>query len=161
MELKHNKVLAYIKRAEVVAELSPDAETKVGSILVSKKTLSVISEGYNGFARGVNDAIIPKTRPEKYKYVIHAEENLICNAARNGVCTDETFVVQTHSPCVNCARRLYQSGISEVYFRTYYPGSSEIQSLGDLKIVETKFEGYSKIVISPNWEQPACTKSEN
>lgn len=161
MELKHNKVLAYIKRAEVVAELSPDEQTKVGSILVSQRTLSVISEGYNGFARGALDSKIPKTRPEKYKYVIHAEENLIYNAARNGVCTDGCFVVQTHSPCVNCARRLYQSGITVVYFKTYYPGTDEIKSLGDLKIEETKYEGYSKIVISPNLEleciNPATT----
>lgn len=152
MELKDNKIMAYIRRAEVVAGLSPDAETKVGSILVSRRTLSVISEGYNGFARGANDDKIPKTRPEKYKYVIHAEENLIYNAARNGVCTDECFVVQTHSPCVNCARRLWQSGIDTVYFKTYYPGTDEIKALGDLKIVETKGDGWFKYVISPNME---------
>lgn len=144
--------MAFIKRAEVIAELSPDEETKVGSILVSRRTLSVLSEGYNGFARGVDDSKIPKTRPEKYKFVIHAEENLICNAARNGVCTDDCFVVQTHSPCVNCARRLWQSGINTVYFKTLYPGTSEIKSLGDLKVTETSGEGWSKFVISPNLE---------
>lgn len=148
--MKHTKVTSYIKRAECVAENSPDEETKVGSVLISKATGSVISEGYNGFCRGVEDARIPKTRPAKYEFVIHAEENLIINAARNGVRTDNCVVVQTHSPCVQCARRLYQAGIDTVYFKTYYPGTDKIEILGDLKLTFTKEELYTKIVISPN-----------
>jgi len=148
-ELKDSKILSYIRRAEVTAESSPDAETKVGSVLISKKTGSVISEGYNGFVRGTNDEVLPKTRPAKYEYVIHAETNLICNAARNGVVTDDCFVVQTHSPCVQCARLLYQSGITTVYFKNYYPGTDEVQRLGDLQLKYTSFEKYTKIEIEP------------
>lgn len=148
-ELKPEKVLSYIRRAEVVADNSPDAETKVGSVLISKKTGSVISEGYNGFVRGAKDEVIPKTRPEKYEYVIHAETNLICNAARNGVTTDDCFIVQTHSPCVQCARLLYQSGITTVYFKDYYRGTDEVTRLGDLQLKYTSFEKYTKIEIEP------------
>lgn len=148
-ELKPEKVLSYIRRAEVVADNSPDADTKVGSVLISKKTGSVISEGYNGFVRGAKDEIIPKTRPEKYEYVIHAETNLICNAARNGVTTDDCFIVQTHSPCVHCARLLYQSGITTVYFKEYYRGTADVARLGDLELKYTKFGEYTKIEIEP------------
>lgn len=148
--MKQNKLMLYIKRALVTAESSPDAETKVGSILISKSTGSVISEGYNGFVRGANDDALPKTRPGKYDYVIHAEQNLIYNAARNGVRTDACFIVQTHSPCVACARALYQSGIDTVYFKNYYPGTDKIKDLGDLKLVYTEFGEFTKIVISPN-----------
>lgn len=149
-EIKPNKVLSYLKRAEVVAENSPDAETRVGSVLISKRTGSVISEGYNGFVRGANDAVLPKTRPEKYEYVIHAESNLICNAARNGVLTDECFVVQTHSPCVHCARLLYQCGITTVYCKDYYQkGVEDIERLGDLQLTYVKCDGYMKIEIQP------------
>lgn len=151
-ELKNNKLLSYIRRAEVVAENSPDEDTKVGSILISKKTGSVISEGYNGFVRGTNDAAIPKTRPEKYEYVIHAEENLIYNAARNGVTTDDCIVVQTHSPCVQCARRLYQSGISSVYYKEFYRGTKDIERLGDLQLKYTKLGDYTRIDIEPTRE---------
>lgn len=149
LELKIEKVLSYIRRAEVIAENSPDAETKVGSVLISKKTGSVISEGYNGFVRGTNDAALPKTRPDKYQYVIHAETNLICNAARNGVVTDDCFIVQTHSPCVHCARLLFQCGISVVYYKNYYPGTDEVKRLGDLQLKYTSFEKYTKIEIEP------------
>lgn len=145
----NNKILSYIRRAEVVAENSPDSETQVGSVLISKRTGSVISEGYNGFVRGTNDDALPKTRPEKYEYVIHAESNLICNAARNGVMTEECFVVQTHSPCVHCARLLYQCGITTVYYKDYYRGTDEVKRLGDLQLKYTSFEKYTKIEIEP------------
>lgn len=147
--MKESKILSYMRRAEVVAENSPDEETKVGSVLISSRTGSVISEGYNGFVRGTDDSRIPKTRPGKYEFVIHAETNLICNAARNGVSTDECFIVQTHSPCVHCARILYQAGIKTVFFRTYYPGTDEIKRLGDLELHYTTYDGYTKIEIEP------------
>ncbi len=152
MEIKDHKILSYLRRAYCIAENSPDAERKVGSVLISKSTGSVISEGYNGFIRGANDSALPKTRPEKYDFIIHAEENLICNAARNGIRTDNCFIVQTLSPCVNCARRLFQSGIDTVYYKDYYPGTDQVKSLGDLKFEYTDFGSYTRIVISPNTE---------
>lgn len=148
--IKEHKILSYLRRAEVVAENSPDAETKVGSVLISKKTGSVISEGFNGFVRGARDERLPKVRPEKYEYVLHSEANLICNAARNGVSTDDCFVVQTHSPCVHCARLLYQSGIRVVYFKNFYHGTADVKRLGDLQFKYTQFNKYTKIEIRPN-----------
>ena len=148
--MKEAKILNLVAMAEVAASASPDAETKVGSILVSNKTGSIVSTGFNGFVRGTNDAAIPKTRPAKYEFVIHAESNLICNAARNGVTTDDCFVVQTHSPCVHCARLLYQAGVSVVYFKNYYPGTDEVTRLGDLTLKYTPFEKYTKIDIEPS-----------
>ncbi len=150
MEISEKKILSYLRRAEVVAENSPDAETKVGSVLISKATHSVISEGYNGFIRGADDDRLPKTRPDKYDFVLHAEENLIANAARNGVQTNETFIVQTISPCVRCARLLYQSGIDTVFYANWYSGSDRIKELDDLKLQFTKYEKYTKIIIRPN-----------
>lgn len=148
--MTEKKLTAYINRAQCVAENSPDAETKVGSILVSKSTGSVISEGYNGFVRGADDDKLPKIRPAKYEFIIHAEENLICNAARNGVRTEDCFIVQTISPCVNCARRLYQAGISTVYYKEWYAGSDKVAELGDLKFVHEQVGKYHKITIAPN-----------
>lgn len=148
--MTEKKLASYIRRAQVVAENSPDAETKVGSILVSKTTGSVISEGYNGFVRGANDDKLPKIRPAKYEFIIHAEENLICNAARNGVRTEDCFIVQTISPCVNCARRLYQAGVSIVYYKEWYTGSDKVAELGDLKFFHEIIGPYHKITISPN-----------
>lgn len=149
--MKEQKLQSYIKRALATADCSPDEETKVGSVLVSKSTGSVISEGYNGFVRGAHDDALPKTRiGGKHKYVIHAEQNLIYNAARNGVRTDSCFLVQTHSPCVDCARAVFQSGIDTIYFKTYYPGTDKISDLGDLRLEYTAIGEFTKIVIKPN-----------
>lgn len=150
MELDDKKILSYLKRAQCVAENSPDEETKVGSILISKTTGSVVSEGYNGFVRGTDDSRIPKTRPAKYEYVIHAEDNLISNAARNGVRTDGCFSVQTHSPCPQCARRLIQAGIDTVYFQTLYSGTAKIKELNDMIATYTSGTFWTRMVITPN-----------
>lgn len=152
MELSEKKILSFLKRAKVVSENSPDIETKVGSVLISKDTFSVVSEGYNGFVRGAVDRKLPNTRPEKYEYILHAEQNLISNAARNGVRTNNTFIVSTISPCVKCARLLYQAGIDTVYYEGWYRGTDEVKKLGDLLLKITPFEGYSKLVIGPNKE---------
>lgn len=150
MEIKQAKILSYIRRAEVVAENSPDAETKVGSVLVSKETMSVISEGYNGFCRGCDDDKLPKTRPLKHNFIIHSEQNLITNCARNGIKTNNSFTVQTHSPCINCMRLLYQAGITEVYFKEEYKTTRDMNQLGDLKLEFTSYSLYTKIQIKPN-----------
>ena len=86
--MKLKKLENYYKQALVVAEMSPDAETKVGSLLINSTTGAVLGSGYNGFARGANDDAIPNTRPEKHNYVIHSEANLIYNSARHGIVTE-------------------------------------------------------------------------
>lgn len=129
--------------AEVVALRSHDAETKVGSILVSNKTGAVLGTGYNGFARGVDDSALPNTRPDKYKYMIHSETNLLCNLARHGVSTDDSTLYCTMSPCVNCMRTLYQAGITTVICKEKYRDFDSILEMQDLQISQSKTkDGY-------------------
>lgn len=155
------KILSYLKRANVVAENSPDAQTKVGAILVSRSTSSVISEGYNGFIRGADDEKLPKVRPAKYEFIIHAEENLIANAARNGVRTDDCFAVVSISPCVKCARLLFQAGIEEVYFGEMYDDTKRMVKLGDLKLNITFVDPFYKMLIEPNVEEQPIRDEES
>jgi len=133
VNLSLKKLNAYHKQALAVAEQSPDAQTKVGALLIHGKTGAVISSGYNGFVRGGPDKDLPKTRPDKYQYIIHAETNLLCNCARHGVSTDECFVYCTLSPCINCMRQLYQSGINMVYFKDMYRDFDKNSNMKDLK----------------------------
>lgn len=48
--------------------------------------------------------------------VIHAEENTILQCVKNGIATNNTILVVTHSPCERCARMIAQAGIKTVYF---------------------------------------------
>lgn len=146
--MKYEKILNYHKQAATIAEMSPDAETQVGALLIHSKTGAVISQGFNGFVRKAPDHKLPKTRPDKYIYMVHAETNLIYNCARHGISTDECFVYSTLSPCINCCRALYQCGIKTVIFKDKYRDfdkQSEMQdltwtltSVGEFTIMELK-----------------------
>lgn len=102
--------------AKTLAKLSPDTNTKVGAILLSSEE-RIIAASYNGYLRKANDNILPKTAPEKYEYFQHAERNLLYNCAYNGISTKNTKVIVTHSPCKDCLRAMFQSGIEEIYYR--------------------------------------------
>src|SRR5688500_6863178 len=69
----------FMTAAYLFAQKSPDAETKVGAILVDKHR-KLLAEGFNGFPAGCNDTNLPNTRPDKYFFMRHAEDNCIDNA---------------------------------------------------------------------------------
>ncbi len=134
MTISYKKLQSYNNRAVVIAAESPDSETKVAALLINKKTGVVITEGYNGFVRGADDSVLPTTRPDKHLYIVHAESNLICNAVRHGITTDEQIVFCSLSPCMNCVRMLWQAGITEIYFRDKYKDFDASASMLDLNI---------------------------
>ena len=69
----------WLEIAGVVSTWSKDPSTKIGAIAVKDKRL--VSTGYNGFPRGIQDYDDRwNNREEKYKYVVHAEMNCIYNA---------------------------------------------------------------------------------
>lgn len=145
--MNQNKLTKYFQVAQAFAEFSPDQETKVGSILINKKSGAVLSSGYNGFVRGADDDKLPTTRPDKYDYIVHSETNLIYNAARHGVTTSDCFVVCTLSPCCNCLRAMYQAGIDEIYYRDTYRDFHKNLQMGDLIILLTNMGDYTKITL--------------
>lgn len=147
--MKPSKLEKAMRRAECVALDSPDLETKVGAVLLSSDTGSVISEGYNGFIRGADDENLPKTRPEKYEYMCHAEENIVTNACRNGVRTDKAILVQTLSPCKRCMRLMMQAGIHEIYFKTKYRDFEDNISMKDVDVQVTEVASYYRIYLQP------------
>jgi len=97
--------------AKHVALLSKDPSTQVGAVIFDPKR-RLVSAGYNGFARGVNDT--PErlnSRDTKYKLILHAEKNAImfATAPLEG-CT----LVVTHPCCAQCAALVIQAGIKHV-----------------------------------------------
>lgn len=124
-----------------VAQLSYAKRLQVGAVIVKDDT--VISYGYNGMPAGwdnncEHDVIVAeidgdparvirenKTRPE----VLHAESNAIAKLARghNSGLGADLFI--THSPCMECAKLIYQSGIKRVYFGVGYRDDSGIHFL--------------------------------
>lgn len=139
------KLSNLFEQARIVAKNSHDAETNVGALLVDSNSGAVISSGYNGFVRGADDDKLPNTRPNKYAYIIHAEQNLLLNCARHGIRTEGCFMVVTLSPCAQCMRMAWQSGINTIYFDDEYRDFQDQLKMKDLKVFVDKYEGYNRI----------------
>ncbi len=101
--------------AFVISQRSEDKNTKHGCVLVDIWDNVILGTGYNGIVAGVDSSKFDLTRPAKYKYMIHAEENAILNS---NVCLKnrgEFKVYVTGKCCNNCLQRLIQAGAQEIY----------------------------------------------
>jgi dCMP deaminase len=106
----HNR---FFQIAEQVATWSKDQSTQVGAVIV--KDRQILSTGYNGFPRGIDDSIQSRhQRPVKYMYTEHAERNAIFNAVYNNVDIKGSTLYTTLFPCVDCCRAIIQTGIKEI-----------------------------------------------
>jgi dCMP deaminase len=104
----------FLLEAAFWAKSSHDQQTKCGCVIVNEKTS--LSTGYNGFVRNVDDNSLPRTRPEKYPFMIHAEANAIYNCTRLGRSTLGATAYITAIPCGSCLQMLYQCGITQIIF---------------------------------------------
>ncbi|RLD02367.1 MAG: hypothetical protein DRI65_14975 [Chloroflexota bacterium] len=142
MEISLKKLDKYSNRAKSIAEESHDIDTQVASLLINIGSGAVIADGFNGYVRGAPDNDLPKTRPDKYEYVVHAEINMICNAARHGISTNNCIVYVSISPCVQCMRMLYQAGIEHVYFKKKYHDFDKSIQMGDMSVKVRELDGF-------------------
>ena len=116
---------------------SKDPNTKVGACIVDKEH-KVVSIGYNGMPRGVDESKVSWNRGEgldsKYLYVCHAEFNAILNT-RNGAALEGCTLYVTLFPCNECAKAIIQTGIKEVvFFDNKYKDTTGVQA--SLKMLE-------------------------
>ena len=125
---------AYMATARIFADLSHARRLHVGAIVV--KDNRIISIGYNGMPAGwdndcediiqhSDDTTSLKTKPE----VLHAESNAITKLARSNDSGLDADLFVTHSPCVECAKLIYQSGIRRVFYGTSYRDNNGIDFL--------------------------------
>jgi len=111
----------YIKLAKHVSQWSKDPSAKIGCVAVGDHG-QILSQGYNGFPRGIKDSEDRlNDREQKYKYVVHAEQNCIYNATLNGVSLASADLYVFGLPvCSECAKGVIQVGIKRV-FMCYSP----------------------------------------
>lgn len=103
----------FFELALMVAGWSKDTSTKTGAVIVRDR--QILSVGYNGFPRGVDDSVSERyERPQKYEFTEHAERNSVYNAVYNGVSLKGATIYSTLCPCTDCCRAIIQTGIIEV-----------------------------------------------
>ena len=119
----------FMNIAKVVASRSNCMKRKVAAIIVKDKR--VISTGYNGTPRGTrncNEGGCPRcnslassgTNLEEC-LCSHGEENAIVQASYHGVSLKDAVIYTTFAPCLQCAKMIINSGISEVIYNMDYP----------------------------------------
>jgi dCMP deaminase len=124
-----------MKTAETFAECSTARRLHVGAVIV--KDDRIISIGYNGMPIGWDNNCEDElkwpngeikfltTKPE----VLHAETNAIAKLAKSTESGLGATMFVTHSPCLDCAKLVYQSGINTIYYRNSYRNEDGIQFL--------------------------------
>ena len=139
----------FLKIASVVAERSTCLRHHIGAVAVRDK--HILSTGYNGAPSGLNDCLelgclrdelnIKSGRRHEICRAIHAEQNVIIQAALHGITLSGAPVYCTHSPCILCAKMLVNARIKKfVTFGKYADDS--FKKLFQEAVIE--FEMYEK-----------------
>ena len=104
----------YLDLAKHISTWSKDPSRQIGAVVVGDSG-QILSIGYNGFPRGINDDERLHDRETKYSLVVHAEMNAIYNATLNGISLrDSTLYVWGLPVCSDCARGVIQVGITRI-----------------------------------------------
>ncbi len=132
----------FLKIASVVAERSTCRRHHVGAVAVKDKHM--LSTGYNGAASGVKDCLelgclrnemnIPSGTRHEICRGIHAEQNVIIQAALHGVSLEGATIYATHSPCILCAKMLVNARIKRLVTFGKYADDSFRQLFQDAGI---------------------------
>ena len=105
----------FMNLAKEFSTWSKDPSSQLGCVAVSPDR-RILSQGYNGFPRGMSDAEeLYDNRETKYKYIVHAEQNCIYNASLQGISLRDSILFIYGLPlCHECAKGVIQAGIKEV-----------------------------------------------
>ena len=104
-------ITRFLDMAHLVASWSKDPSTQVGAVIADSQN-RIVSVGFNGPPRDVDDNDAYADRDTKLAVVLHAEENAILFAPRGDLAGCTIYV--THAPCSHCASVIIQSGIRRV-----------------------------------------------
>ena len=126
----------------LVAERSTCTRRKVGAIAVLDRR--ILATGYNGAPAGVRHCIdvgclreqmgIPSGERHELCRGLHAEQNVIIQAALHGVSIRNAEIYCTTQPCLICTKMLINCGVTAIYFSEGYPDSLAVDMLNEAGI---------------------------
>lgn len=115
----------FMNLASDLAKRSHCVKAQVGAVLA--KDTRIISIGYNGPPAGTHNCDeqwpvtgCPRDARGSCSLALHAEENAILYAVKNGAALEGSTLYLTLSPCLPCARLIFSSGIKRVYYKNSY-----------------------------------------
>lgn len=122
----------FMSLAVLAAKRSTCVRRAVGCVAVKNK--HVLATGYNGTISGMTHCTaetcyrkvnhIPSGEKLDMCYAVHAEQNVICQAAISGQSIDGSTIYITTTPCLTCLKLLAQVGVKTIYcLEDSYPSS--------------------------------------
>lgn len=133
--------------AELVKERSTCLRRKVGAVIV--KDNRILTTGYNGVPPKMKhceesgclrtELNIPSGQRHELCRALHAEQNAVIQAAKNGIEIDGSTIYVTAQPCIICAKILIASGIKRIVFKGEYPDKLSLEMLKESKIEVVAF----------------------
>ena len=134
--------------ATLVAERSTCLRRKVGALAVKDKR--ILATGYNGAPAGLTHCLdlgcmreklgIPSGQRHELCRALHAEQNVIIQAAIHGVGIEGADIFCTTQPCILCAKMLINCRVRAIFFAEGYPDEMSREMLGEAKIPYTRLE---------------------
>ncbi|MEZ0611425.1 cytidine/deoxycytidylate deaminase family protein [Fibrella sp. WM1] len=134
-----------------LAKRSHCIKAQVGAVLT--KDTRIISIGYNGPPAGTHNCDeefpevgCPRDSKGSCSLALHAEQNAILYAVKNGSTIDGATLYVTLSPCIACARIIYSMKIDRViYFHSYaeYKGIPSDEGVDFLRKFGVNVERYT------------------
>lgn len=113
---------------KLVARRSTCLRRSVGAILVKNKR--ILATGYNGAPAGLRhceevgclreNSSVPSGMRHELCRGLHAEQNVIIQAAYHGIPIQGATLYCTNKPCVICSKMLINAGIEAIYYEEGY-----------------------------------------
>lgn len=138
----------FLEVAHLVSRRATCLRRMVGAVLVRDK--KILATGYNGAPSGITHCTQTGCLREKLKIPsgerhelcrgLHAEHNVILQAALHGVSTKGSVLYITNQPCVICAKMIINAGIKELVTAGDYPDKLAAQFLREAKIKMRKIK---------------------
>jgi dCMP deaminase len=121
----------FIRVASEVSDLSYCKRNKVGAILVVENR--ILSIGYNGTPSGMENECEDDCGNTK-KIVMHAESNCLMHLCKSSQSSKDSTMYITLSPCIECAKLIYQAGVKKVVYLDKYRNIEGIEFLKNVGI---------------------------
>lgn len=132
----------FLEIAHIVSKRSTCLRRKVGALIVKQRR--ILATGYNGTPSGIKHCAqvgclranlkIPSGQRHELCRGLHAEQNVLLQAALYGVSLKGSTLYITNQPCIICAKMIINAGIEEVVVAGSYPDKMAREFLNEAGI---------------------------
>jgi dCMP deaminase len=139
----------FMRIAHLVAERSTCLRRKVGCLAVKDKR--ILATGYNGTPAGLAHCLdvgcmreqqgVPSGQRHELCRGLHAEQNVIIQAAAHSGSIAGCTIYCTTQPCLICTKMLINVGVAEIFYAQGYPDKLALEMIAEAGVVFTPLEG--------------------